>query len=789
MSEVSVWGDFEVHFDRVLGRGGMGTVYEARQRSLDRRVAVKVLDTSLARDPVLAQGFLERFQIEAKALARLRDPRIVTVLQAGQDGGRCWFAMELIDGVTVEDRLAERGAFPEADARRVALETARALDAALREGITHRDVKPANIFLCADGSVKLADFGLARSEEFSRTRLTDADAVACTPSYTAPEQVDGRPTDHRSDLYSLGCVLFEMLTERPPFVGRSPMETLFKHASEEVLSPRVLNPEVSEEFEAVLLKCLSKDPDKRYDSYSELIAALERPRDSEKREWFWPSSAAAGATLLGVILTAVFVNVEPPGNAAEPIGPLPAPARIADRAPAAPQKPPAPAMKPEPLFRRLRGYTASPREIQFLGRLVDLFSAHRDRLLARAYDRPLQELSALEREEGEYATAHFEAARGLLLEARGLVQARLKRVRTSKGPLLLRLAGGTATGEVVKAEETTLTLRGRDGKEVSIELGRLAAEEFLSDGIPPNASLAFRGLSVDPGLALTQALGDSVLAVPVLVRLARLDAVAAVDRTLAEKDFASSRVTFQKLGAFLESAREVTALYGHLAQEFEIARREGEALRTLAGGRPARVLLAFEGTRAHPVAAELLLSRFEAELAAASEELMAGTGSVDFDWRLHPPEPVDAVRRRYVKRVSEDDVIVLSDPEGPRHFVMNDPLPAGAAGLWVRFAAESKEWRLALAGLYLRLDGREVGLYRPSLAPEGSDQVLASGPLPPSGPGLRTLALVPGEGALHVYVDGCLVLSARDAALPARLAFTVKGATLSLRNVKTKVSK
>ena len=217
MDTIAVWGDFEIHFDGVLGRGGMGSVYRAWQRSVGRWVAVKVLHTPPSVDPDLQKGFLQKFQIEIQALARLHDPRIITILQAGENDGRLWFAMELMDGETVEQRLTGHGAFDEEEAARIGIEVARALDAALRQKIVHRDVKPANIFLLRDGSVKLADFGLARSAEMARTKLTDLHAVACTPEYASPEQADGRPADHRSDLYSLGCVLYEMVTERPPF--------------------------------------------------------------------------------------------------------------------------------------------------------------------------------------------------------------------------------------------------------------------------------------------------------------------------------------------------------------------------------------------------------------------------------------------------------------------------------------------------------------------------------------------------------------------------------------------
>ena len=271
----TVWGDFEVDRDALLGRGGMGSVYRARQVSLDRAVAVKVLEMSRAPNEELEQAFFDKFQIEARALAKLRDPRIISIIQAGQNDGTCWYAMELIDGETVDERLTKKGMFDEREAARIGGEVARALDAAWREGITHRDVKPANIFLLKDGSVKLGDFGLARSAEFAPTRLTEMNAVAATPTYASPEQGMAGESDHRSDIYSLGVVLYEMLTERPPFGGSSAMETLFKHVHEAPPSMRGLRPDLGAALEAVVLRCLQKEPEERYASYGELIEDLE----------------------------------------------------------------------------------------------------------------------------------------------------------------------------------------------------------------------------------------------------------------------------------------------------------------------------------------------------------------------------------------------------------------------------------------------------------------------------------------------------------------------------------
>ena len=356
MGAIVPWGDFDVHFDGVLGRGGMGSVYRAWQRSVGRWVAVKVLEgAARSGDPDLREGFLQKFRVEIQVLARLNDPRIVTLYQAGETDGRLWFAMELIDGDTVEKRLSEKGAFSPEEAARVGVEGARALDAALRRKIVHRDVKPANIFLLKDGSVKLADFGLARGGEVHRTRLTDVGAVACTPEYASPEQAEGRDTDHRSDLYSLGCVLYEMVTERPPFTDETARAALPPPA-------RALNPKVSSPFESVLRRCLERNPEDRFQSYEELIEALrappvEAPRapaPSSPLEWLWPAVVAAGIVAFAVLLAAIFTSDVSPAPAlvqakeisvprAEPIVPVSVPAPAPAPAPT-----PSPTPAPDP---------------------------------------------------------------------------------------------------------------------------------------------------------------------------------------------------------------------------------------------------------------------------------------------------------------------------------------------------------------------------------------------------------------------------------------------------------
>ncbi len=471
MSGIAVWGDYEVDFDGLLGRGGMGSVYRARQRSLGRQVAVKVLDADRAPDPALREAFFQKFQVEIRALARLQDPRIVTIFQAGENDGRLWFAMELIEGRTVERRLFEEGAFPEGEARRVASEVARALDAAWRQGIVHRDVKPGNIFLARDGAVKLADFGLARSPEFARTPITEGNAVACTPEYSSPEQAEGGATDHRADIYSLGCVLYEMLTERPPFSGDSKMSTLLKHASEPPPSPRVLNPEISPGLEAVVLKCLEKDPQARYADYTALLAALEPgPAPEPPREWLWPAAAAAGAALLGAILAAILSHEPPPASTPA------APSSVVLRPSVAMIEPPPPPAAPAPLtFAPVAAREPGEEDLKALERLL---AAARETLSERQalrFEGARARLEAFARAEelGPWAAMFLDAEEERLIAAERAFGAR---------PLF-------APGEAAVVLRDGRTVRGRvaaeDGAGVTVELAGGAREAFGFAAIAP----------------------------------------------------------------------------------------------------------------------------------------------------------------------------------------------------------------------------------------------------------------------------------------------------------------
>ena len=250
----------------VLGQGGMARVHQGVDRQLDRRVAIKVLAPPFDRD----DEFVERFRREARAAAGLSHPNIVAVFDSGSDDGTHFIVTELVEGETLADRLRD-GPMPPPDAVAVAADIARALAAAHALGLIHRDIKPGNVMLLPDGRVKVVDFGIARAA--GSDTLTHTGVVLGSTAYLSPEQAGGQPVDERADLYSLGCVLYEMLTGRVPFRADTPIATMYRHVNEDAPPPSTIAP-VQPELEDVVLRCLEKDPKRRFASAAELEAAL-----------------------------------------------------------------------------------------------------------------------------------------------------------------------------------------------------------------------------------------------------------------------------------------------------------------------------------------------------------------------------------------------------------------------------------------------------------------------------------------------------------------------------------
>ncbi|MBI3267636.1 MAG: protein kinase [Planctomycetes bacterium] len=306
---------------RLLGQGGMGAVYLGEQLSLKRPVAIKLLTPGLldSSESVL------RFEREAQLAARLQHPNIVQVHFFGKDAGRHFIVMELVEGESLAARLKRERRIPVSDAVRVALEAAKALAAAHKQGVVHRDVKPDNIFLGKDGAVKLGDFGLARSNA-SDLHVSVTGQIMGTLLYMPPEQCEGKPVDGRADLYALGATLFHLVTGTPPFDGESATQLLLKHLQAPIPSARRITQAVPEALDHVLHRCLEKDRERRPPTAEELIALLDRVVAG-------PGAARPGSSTRTVALG--------PTAIAKPLTPAPEAAkRVQSREPSPPRRPP-----------------------------------------------------------------------------------------------------------------------------------------------------------------------------------------------------------------------------------------------------------------------------------------------------------------------------------------------------------------------------------------------------------------------------------------------------------------
>ncbi len=270
-------GRYELH--RRLGRGGMAEVFLARDQLLDRPVAVKVLFPEFATD----QSFVERFRREATAAANLNHPNVVGVYDWGEADGTYFIVMEYVDGRTLSEVLRDDGPLHPDRVADIGADVAAALGFAHRNGVVHRDVKPGNVILTQAGQVKVADFGIARAITANADEnLTQVGTVMGTATYFSPEQARGDPVDPRSDIYSLGCVLYELLVGKPPFSGESQVAIAYKHVQESPVPPRHLNIELPTAIEAIVLKCLAKNPANRYPSAEDLRADLRRFREGNR---------------------------------------------------------------------------------------------------------------------------------------------------------------------------------------------------------------------------------------------------------------------------------------------------------------------------------------------------------------------------------------------------------------------------------------------------------------------------------------------------------------------------
>jgi serine/threonine-protein kinase len=257
-----------------LGKGGMGVVYRAHDRQLDEVVALKVVRPEvLVTDPSL----LDRFKQEIKLARRITHRNVLRTHDFGETGGTPYISMEYLEGVTLKDLVKNKGALPVGVGLRVAKQMCQGLEAAHQQGVVHRDIKPQNMLILPEtGEVKIMDFGIARVSEMKAgaAGLTSTGMVMGTPDYMPPEQAQGQPADFRSDIYSLGVVLFEVFTGRMPFGGDTPMAVVLNHIQKPPPSPRSVNPRLPPELERVILRCLEKSPARRYQRVDELLEDL-----------------------------------------------------------------------------------------------------------------------------------------------------------------------------------------------------------------------------------------------------------------------------------------------------------------------------------------------------------------------------------------------------------------------------------------------------------------------------------------------------------------------------------
>src|SRR5688572_9899396 len=261
-----------------VGQGGMATVYKAYQPSMDRHVAVKVLPSQLAE----SKEFVARFQQEARTIARLEHPHILPVFDYGESDGVAYFVMRYLESGTLKEKMEAGRPLPLDEIDRLFTQLTDALSYAHSHGVIHRDLKPANALVDANGNLFLTDFGIAKLLESASPRLTQTDAIMGTPAYISPEQAQAQPVDQRSDIYSLGIILYEMVTGRVPFAADTPLAIILKHISDPLPLPSLIKSDIPASIEQVILKALAKDPKDRFATAAEFLSAWKHALEEKE---------------------------------------------------------------------------------------------------------------------------------------------------------------------------------------------------------------------------------------------------------------------------------------------------------------------------------------------------------------------------------------------------------------------------------------------------------------------------------------------------------------------------
>src|SRR6266550_2653086 len=301
---------------RKLGTGGMANVYLAEDEVLGRRVAIKILNDRHAGD----DQFVERFRREAKNAAGLSHPNIVSIYDRGEAEGTYYIAMEYLDGRSLKELIVARGPAPIPLAIDYARQILAALRFAHRNGVVHRDIKPHNIMVGDEGRLKVTDFGIARA---GVSQMTEVGSIIGTAQYLSPEQARGAAVDPRSDLYSVGIVLYEMLTGQVPFTGYTPLEIAMKHLSAIPAPPSELRPDIPHDLDLVVLRALAKDPEDRYQSAEEMAADLARVASGTGVSDETADAATAVLAGAGIASAATAVVRPPPRPVTRPPGAAP----------------------------------------------------------------------------------------------------------------------------------------------------------------------------------------------------------------------------------------------------------------------------------------------------------------------------------------------------------------------------------------------------------------------------------------------------------------------------------